>query len=87
MARKPTAIGEIKALLKEHAGYKAIKWQCTGRHRHHISTLHVSTPMSCPEGHPYHKIKEIPIKTYLRNDTEGIKKKYERTATEYELGA
>ncbi len=86
MARKPTAIGEIKTLLTAHDGYKAYKWRCTGRHRHQLELLSISVPLECPEGHPLKILGEVPMNKYLKKDIQKIKEKYE-AKQEYQLGA
>lgn len=86
MPRKPTAIGQIKALLKAHEPYKAYKWRCTGRHRHVMDLLSICTPLECPNGHRYNSISEIPMRKYLKKDIERIYQNATREP-EYELGA
>ena len=87
MARKPTAIGEIKTLLNSHNEYKAYKWQCTGRHRHQVELLSISVPLECPEGHPLKILREIPMNQYLRKDIQRIKDKYGEKQHQFELRA
>lgn len=87
MARKPTATGEIKALISAHNGYKAYKWQCTGRHRHQISLLSIAVPLECPEGHPLKILREIPMTQYLKKDIQRIKEQYGKEQYQFELRA
>lgn len=73
MARKLTTTAQIKQLMAAHAAYKAIKWRCTGRHRHVQHALSCTYLDQCPDGHTYKVIGEIPMKKYLKDDIERIK--------------
>jgi hypothetical protein len=87
VARKPTAQGEIKALIKAHAGYKAVQWRCTGRHRYKMKSLSIATPLSCPNGHSIRILREMSIKEYLKQDIQRIKEKYASSKQQFELRA
>jgi hypothetical protein len=70
MARKQSTKAKNKAIIKAHEGYKAFRWQCTGRHRHTEYLLSIVLPLACPEGHGFRAPVEIPMKKYLSNTTE-----------------